>query len=118
MLPDYLPSTPLRFSVGDDFSTTFTIKAGGSPADITGWTFKAQARPEYGSATMIEFTVTISGSPTGGTIKIACPHAESDDQAPGMWVWDCVAIDAASNQLRILRGPLTLAPCATDETVV
>jgi hypothetical protein len=117
MLPDYLPETPLRLSVGDDFSTSFTIMAGGSPADITGWEFHSQARPAYGSTTEMVITIT-APTPTNGEIIVSCPHAQSDDKTPGMWVWDLVAIDAGGKQKRILRGPVVLAPCATDETEV
>lgn len=113
-LPEVLPETLIRLSAGDDWSAVFTIMGDGDDAaDITGWTFTAQAAESYDAETKIDITVTAQTPATDGKIELALDSADTISLDPVQLLWDVVAVDGDGKRRRVLRGPMVIGPCLT-----
>jgi hypothetical protein len=75
----------LTFTAGDNFSHILRFTDADGPMDLTGYTFRAQARRRASDDDAVEFTVDTTGAADGVIVL------ELDDTAElsGAYVWDC-----------------------------
>ena len=112
-------SKPLNLFVdcGSDYEKTIPLKqSNGNPIDLTGYTFLSQLRRHYTDTVAYNFTVTASGSPTLGVIKMAMAASVSETIPAGRYVYDVLAINGTTGaQVRLLEGVVDVTPRVTVE---
>ena len=82
----------------DTWSQTFTLKVGGVPEDLTGWTFAAQMREVPESPTAVDLVV--SGTHSAGEITLSIPPAGAV-VLPVRGVWDVRGTKGTGSSLEV-----------------
>jgi len=92
---------------GDDWGATVNVKNGTGPADITGFTAKAQIRQDVADNdpdVNVEITTVVS-SPT---VELTIPAAATVDLICGSYVWDLQLTSPAGQITTILAGNVSV----------
>ena len=93
---------------GDDWSATVEVtNADGTPADITGYTAKAQIRRDVADeARRVEVEITTSvASPN---VNLSIPHAQTQALSTGSYVWDLQLTSPADSIVTVLAGAVVV----------
>lgn len=94
----------LEIMQGDDYVAYVTVEnADGTPADITGWTAKAQIRRDVADEARrveIEITATVD-SPE---VTLTIPHAQTQNLTCSSYVWDLQLTSPEDMITTILAG--------------
>jgi hypothetical protein len=105
-------SADLPIYQGDDVNAVITVTdATGAPADLTGYTAKAQVRKTVADSdplVAIEIAATVSGS----TVVLTISHAQTET-LKGKYVWDCQLVSAAGMITTIVSGKVPVTPEVT-----
>ena len=97
---------------GATFSRTIRLEKGGTVLDLTGWTAKAQVRPEPDAPTLIcEMDVTVI--PAEGKVKIRIPAEVTAEIPQGVYAWDIRMTDAEGESRYYLGGAFKALPSVT-----
>jgi hypothetical protein len=103
-----LKPTILQIYQGDDFAATVTVvNADNTPADLTGYTPKAQIRRDVADrqpTVVMELTVTV-GLPNSTYMSLT--H-EQTGLLTGSYVWDLQITDASGAITTILAGSMSM----------
>lgn len=111
---DTLEVGPYPVIAGDSFALQLTVKdrIGGTPQNMSGWTFTAQWRTRAGSATAVPFTVDQSSAATG-LIIISLSPAQTRAMG-GSGTFDVQGTtDAGATVRTFARGTTTYLPDVT-----
>ena len=106
----------LHLRAGDSFARSVQLQeADGSPANLTGYTPRAQIRDRPGGTLLATLTTGVVGLPTDGIISYALTVTQTRALAaaePGM-VWD-LEVDAGDTQTTtVAAGTVTICPEVT-----
>jgi hypothetical protein len=116
---DGVANVRLTILQGSTFSQQFVWKTGdpATPADLTSYTARAQARATYTSSTAIFDLTTANGGitlgGTAGTITLALSSTATAALTPGNYVWD-LELTLGSTVRRLIAGKLTVSPEVTQ----
>ena len=92
---------------GDDYSATVTVRnADGSPADITGYTAKAQIRRAIADEEP-EVAVEIVTAVSSPQILLSIHHTQTSSLSGG-YIWDLQLTTPANAVTTIMRGRVKL----------
>lgn len=111
---------PKRFDIelyqGDTFNFDLLLKAAGVPADLTGWTTKAQIRKQTDN-TAAETPLLRSTIPTPSNGKIRIALTATETAALGkdtVYKYDIECTDSASNVRTFIGGKITITEDVTE----
>lgn len=76
---------------GTDFSLSLTLKANGSPIDITDYDFSMKMRKHYGASSSYSFEITKESPYTDGKVTLGMASSVTETIAPGRYVYDVLA---------------------------
>jgi hypothetical protein len=94
---------------GDDLYLDLSVTNVGAPADLTGYSAKAQIRATPAdTAILATLTATIAGS----TVHLHLVHTDAATLS-GSAVWDCQLTDPIGNISTIAAGTVTVTPDVT-----
>ena len=82
---------------GDTFPIVFLVTSGGTPVNITGWTFTLTIDPSDAPADAGSNVLALTGvltDPTGGEVTFTMTALEADI-APGAYNYDVQGVDGA-----------------------
>jgi len=97
-------------AVGEDIDILATITSGGSPLDLTGYTFAGEVDQADGTAVMT-LGVAIEGPAANGQVRIT----GSTVGAPaGTHEYDVFWLDGTGKRRRFLHGIATFVAAVTD----
>lgn len=104
----------LSIDQGSDFTSTVYVETtAGTPANLSGYTTRAQARKTYGSNTAYSFTATIT-DPSTGQITISMTSATTSSMKYGRYVYDVEVINQSSGEVtRVIEGQVEITPRVT-----
>lgn len=111
------PSTyNLQIYQGSYFLRKFVYKINGSPADLTGYTARAQIRSSYAGAILATPTITIP-TPTNGTIIFEIPATTTAALTASGGVWDMELVPPSGEDkvTRLVQGIVSISPEVTKQ---
>jgi len=99
--------TNIDVTRGDDVQWTITLTAGGSPVDITGWTFAGMVRatPDGSLAATWAFTPV---TPLAGIIRASLSAASTATLAAGVYGFDMECVNLASLKKTFIAGKIVV----------
>lgn len=108
-------SYPLDIYQGDTYRKLFRLSAKspsggvGDHLDLTGWTGKAQIRPNIGGSILVEFTVEIDDDQDAnpGQFTISATKETMQALTVNAAVWDCEFVKGADRRT-LLAGPVII----------
>lgn len=102
-----------RIEQGTDWKIPLVISSGGSPINITGFTFAAQIKRQYEDETALQvITVNITDAPNGA-LELVLTDVETRALPACKGVWDLEQTDAGGDVSRILEGIVEITPEVT-----
>ena len=102
-----------RVEQGTDWFLNLVISSGGSPVDLTGFTFGAQIKKQYEDATALQvITVAITDAATG-KLRLSLTDTETSALPVCKGVWDLEQLDGAGDKTRLLEGIVEITPEVT-----
>lgn len=102
-----------RVEQGTDWFLDLVISSGGSPVDITGFTFGAQIKKQYEDLTALQVITVAITDAVNGKLKLSLTDAETSALPIGKGVWDLEQVDVASDKTRLLEGIVEITPEVT-----
>lgn len=113
-----MPSTAnLDIYQGDDYPAFVAVAdSDGAPADLTGYTAKAQIRVNVADRAP-EVVVEIDCTITGSDIYLSIPHAKTIDLTGINYVWDLQLTSASGIITTILAGKVRVSLEVTRDVV-
>lgn len=103
--------TNIFIDQGATFSTSVTVtESDDSSFDLTNYTALAQLRKTYESLTSVDFSTTISSSPTSGVISLELTSTQTAALEPGRYVYDLVITSNGGIKTRVIEGIATVNP--------
>jgi uncharacterized GH25 family protein len=104
----------LTIDQGSDFTTTVYVEtAENTPANLSNFTARAQARKTYGSVTAYNFNAIVS-NPGAGMVSISMDSATTSSMKYGRYVYDVEVINQSSGEVtRVVEGQLEITPRVT-----
>jgi len=99
-----------KYQRGDTVAEPITILEGGSPANLTGRTYRAQLRKRINSAASVVFLITIANPATGEMVL----RLDSDETAllSGTYFWD-LEQEMGDVVRTLIRGEFVFDPDTT-----
>ena len=109
---------PAKYNInipqGTNYSLTFTLKVGGNPRDLTGYSARGQIRSSHSSDTILATFDCSIPTPSNGQITIALDNATTGGIAKSTNVYDIEIFTAGdANVERVLEGKATIDPQVT-----
>ncbi len=105
---------PLDLYQGDTYEKRFRLSGtalggGVEYLDLTGWTGKAQIRPNFGGSILVEFDVDIDPDQVANTGQFTIYASKEQMQALAITgaVWDC-EFEKDGKRRTLLAGPVTI----------
>lgn len=106
-------TTNLYIDQGADFSQTIIVKTvQGQVVDVTGATFKSEARQSYSSAIPYPFTVTVLDA-VNGVVVLSLTNEQTAVMAAGRYVYDGL-VQIGEIVSRFVQGLVTVSPSVTQ----
>ena len=97
---------------GETFRRVLRLKKGGEAIDLTGWTGKAQIRPEPDSAELVcEMELTIV--PEEGKVVMIIPLSVTAGISSGVYSWDIRLTDGEGIARYYTGGAVKVMPTVT-----
>lgn len=97
---------------GETFRRVLRLKKGGEAMDLTGWTGKAQIRPEPDSAELVcEMELTIV--PEEGKVVMIIPLSVTEGISSGVYSWDIRLTDDEGIARYYTGGAVKVMPTVT-----
>ena len=110
----------LTLDQGTTFRKSLTIKDDSSAViDITGYTFRGQARASYGNATTVlafDFAVRTQTGGNVGIVDMSLPASATDAlvlKGVTNYVYDVEMVEPGGTVYRLFQGTLAVSPSAT-----
>ena len=107
--------TNLLVYQGDDYAAIVTVTdSTGAPADLTGYTARAQIRRAM--ADQSEVVYEMGAQITGDEIALSIPHAVTETLS-GRYRWDLELVSAGDAVSTLLGGSVVVTPEVSRATV-
>ena len=95
-----------------DFSQTFFLKSAGVAMNLTGYTVKAEVRPDkYASDLIVAFTIVVIKAT--GSITLSLTDTQTLVLTDEVAFWDLVLTDPLGKRLNYIEGTLTVRGTVT-----
>lgn len=89
---------------GDDYGATVVVTNAGAPADLTGYTARAQIRPGPAATTAFDFQTDIEGS----EIRLLMGKASTELLESRHYVWDLEISDGSGTTTTLIGGNVSI----------
>lgn len=96
-------------------STVSVADVDNNPIDLTGYTFRGQARRTYNSSTAYDFIVT-APVPVSGELNVQLSSSTTAAMKSGRYVYDVEIISSNGAITRVLEGQLEITPRVTRDS--
>ncbi len=108
----------LTLDQGTDFDRTLSFLADTTPIDLTGYTFRGQARDGYAAkVAAFSFSFVLANQGTDpGKVAVTIPAAATQDLKLTVakdYVYDIERVEPGGKVRRVLEGTITVRPEAT-----